>query len=282
MTPDLAPEECAIPPSGKIVGRSREENPMLQIFAAMPLVMKAIGPIAKSRRNEQQKYNFRGIDEIYNEIQSALADNGVFVVPRVIEREREEFEYKSGGRGYSVRLLIDHTFYASDGSFVTARTLGEAMDSGDKASNKAMSAAMKYALIETFCIPTEEPKDTENDSPEIKSPGKWKDLKDKHITPERQAAVSAAVGAAVVQDANNIDAITGTTLKDLQKAIVDLKLGHSLTTGMDRQTKEKFLRETNLKYISSIVKRPISSGLQLTETEGLMVLQAAKNGEVPA
>jgi hypothetical protein len=59
---------------------------------------------------------------------------------------------------------VQHTFYAADGSNVVAVTIGEAMDSGDKSANKAMSAAMKYAMIETFSIPTEEFNDTENET----------------------------------------------------------------------------------------------------------------------
>ena len=43
-----------------------------------------------------------------------------------------------------------------DGSIHTVTTYGEAMDSGDKATNKAMSIAYKYAAFQAFCIPTEE------------------------------------------------------------------------------------------------------------------------------
>jgi hypothetical protein len=63
---------------------------------------------------------------------------------------------------------IEFRFYHRDGSFVSCVTTGEAMDSGDKACNKAMSAALKYALIVEFCIPEEDPDaDTENSSPEV-------------------------------------------------------------------------------------------------------------------
>jgi hypothetical protein len=49
--------------------------------------------------------------------------------------------------------------------------IGEAMDSGDKSANKAMSAAQKYALLQVFCIPTEEPKDTENETHTVEPKG---------------------------------------------------------------------------------------------------------------
>ena len=141
------------------------------IYAAMAKVMKDVGFGGKTRQNPQQGYKFRGIDDVVAACQEVLSANGVCCIPFVVEREREMVPTKSGGTMASVRLLVDHHFFATDGSSVTARTLGEAMDSGDKASNKAMSAALKYALVEALMIPTyEADRDTEEHSPEIAAP----------------------------------------------------------------------------------------------------------------
>jgi len=140
----------------------------VKIYGALAKVMTEVGVVAKSRKNPQQGYQFRGIDDVVAEVQEVLARHGVVVAPRVIDREREMIATKSGGTMASVRLLVEHTFFAEDGSSVVATTLGEAMDSGDKASNKAMSAALKYALTETLMIPTRESdRDTEEASPEM-------------------------------------------------------------------------------------------------------------------
>ena len=40
------------------------------------------------------------------------------------------------------------------------------MDSGDKSSNKAMAAAMKYAICQILCIPTKDIEDPDNSTPE--------------------------------------------------------------------------------------------------------------------
>ena len=64
---------------------------------------------------------------------------------------------------YSV-VKVRYTFYTDDGSSVQAVVIGEAMDRSDKSTNKAMSAAFKYACFQTFCIPTEEMKDSEEES----------------------------------------------------------------------------------------------------------------------
>ena len=141
------------------------------IYEAMPRVMKRVGHVGKNRKNEKQGYAFRGIDDVVAACQEVMAEEGVTVVPAVRQFQSEVFEAKAGGRMVRMVLLVDHTFFAKDGSSMTATTLGEAMDTGDKSANKAMSAAMKYALVESLCIPTHEAdRDTEQSSPEIASP----------------------------------------------------------------------------------------------------------------
>jgi hypothetical protein len=141
--------------------------PEAKIHQAMSAVMAEIGAIGKNRKNTQQNYQFRGIDDIYNAAQSALIKHSVFCVPEVIATEREERQSKAGGTLIWSIALVKYTFFASDGSNVSAVVKGEAMDSGDKGMNKAMSAAQKYVFLQTFCIPTEEPKDTENETHEV-------------------------------------------------------------------------------------------------------------------
>lgn len=128
--------------------------------------MADVGAIEKGRKNAQQGYSFRGIDDAYAAFQPLFVRHGMFVIPTVLKSTREERATKSGGTMTYTTLEVRHTFYAEDGSSLDAITVGEAMDSGDKSSNKAMSAAMKYALLEVFCVPTEGDNDTENHSPE--------------------------------------------------------------------------------------------------------------------
>lgn len=139
---------------------------MMNIFGAINAVMKDCGFIGKNSFNPQQKYKFRGIDAVMNALNPAFQKNKVFVVPEVLEQTREERTTQKGGLLIYSVVKVKYTFYADDGSFVTACVFGEGMDSGDKATNKAMSAAFKYACFQVFCIPTEEMKDSEDDSPE--------------------------------------------------------------------------------------------------------------------
>lgn len=116
----------------------------------------ALTGISKSRENQQQHYKFRGIDDVYNALAPILAKHRLIIVPRILARECVERTAKSGSAQFFVTVEAEFDFVsADDSSKVTARTFGEAQDSADKATNKAMSAAYKYAAFQTFCIPTE-------------------------------------------------------------------------------------------------------------------------------
>ena len=145
------------------------------IYRKIADVMRDMDAIGKTRRNTQgQGYNFRGIDDLYNELHEHMAKHGIFTMPRVLSEHHEERQSKHGGVLIYRILKVEYRFYAEDGSFVEAIAIGEAMDSGDKASNKAMSAAHKYALLQAFCVPTEEPKDTEEETHEVAPKGNGK------------------------------------------------------------------------------------------------------------
>ena len=150
------------------------------IYEKISSVMGEISAIGKDRKNPQQGYAFRGIDDVYNTVHSALVAYGVFCAPQVIESSREERTAKSGTTLIYTMLRVKYTFYCEDGSSVEVITCGEAMDSGDKSANKAMSAAQKYAFLQLFCIPTEEQKDSEYETHEVKPEGEF-DTKEKVI-----------------------------------------------------------------------------------------------------
>jgi hypothetical protein len=139
------------------------------IFQAIPAAMADIEAIAKTRNNTAQNFKFRGIDDVYNALHEVLAKHKIFTVPEVVSRESSERETKTGSVLFYEKIRMKYVFYAADGSSVVAVVEGIAMDSGDKAGNKAMSVAHKYALLQVFCIPTEEDKDPDATTHEVKS-----------------------------------------------------------------------------------------------------------------
>jgi hypothetical protein len=137
----------------------------MKVYKAINAVqaeLSSVG-ITKDRRNMQGSgYNFRGIDDVYNAIAPLLAKHSLCILPRVLTRECVERASKSGGALFYVTVEVEFDFVsAEDGSKHTVKTFGEAMDSGDKATNKAMSAAYKYAAFQAFSIPTEADNDAD-------------------------------------------------------------------------------------------------------------------------
>ena len=139
----------------------------MKIYGAINGIMSEMGVIAKDKKNQQQGFMYRGVDQVMNTIQPLLIKYGVFVVPEVLDHMREERTTRNGASLIYSVCRIKYTFYAEDGSNVTAVTVGEGMDSGDKASNKALANAFKYACFQVFCIPTEEIKDSDSESHEV-------------------------------------------------------------------------------------------------------------------
>lgn len=115
--------------------------------------------ITKDRTNTQQGFKFRGIDDVYNALHPLLAKHRVFSTTQVLAERTEERQTKNGGNLIYRILTVKFTFYTVDGSSVESIIIGEGMDSGDKASNKAMAVAHKYALLQLLAIPTEDEKD---------------------------------------------------------------------------------------------------------------------------
>lgn len=143
------------------------EQRVPKIYEAISGVMADIGAVGKNKKNQQQGFMFRGIDDVMNALAPALVKNKVFIVPEITREEREERQTQKGGVLFYVRLHITYRFYTTDGSYIEAKVIGEAMDSGDKATNKAMSIAYKYAAFQVFNIPTEEMKDPDAETHDV-------------------------------------------------------------------------------------------------------------------
>lgn len=141
----------------------------LKVYQAISNVANDIitnGGIAKEKPAKEKgktaaygtpDYAFRSIDQVYNALSPALVKHKLIILPRMVDRQVTE---RTSSKGFTLLYVIvtgEFDFISTeDGSKVTIRTYGEAMDSGDKGTNKAMSVAYKYAAFQAFCIPTEE------------------------------------------------------------------------------------------------------------------------------
>lgn len=143
----------------------------MSIHKRMLAVMQNIGAVSKDAVNTQQGFKFRGIDQLINASHPAFLKAGVFCTPEVLDRKEvlKDVTRSNGKPGVDkhVSLLVKFTFWAEDGTFVSSTIAAEGVDSGDKATNKALSAALKYALIQTFSVPTEDMEDSDKTTIEL-------------------------------------------------------------------------------------------------------------------
>lgn len=112
----------------------------------------ATSGIAKSRRNEDGDYAYRGIEDVLKALAPLLAKNKLCVLPRVLERNAIAQVGRGAGQLVVLRVAFD-LVSAIDGSRHVVESFGEALDDSDKGTAKAMSSAFKVAMLQVFCIP---------------------------------------------------------------------------------------------------------------------------------
>jgi len=180
-----------------------------EAIAAITGELSQIG-ISKSSKNLQQGFMYRGIDAVYNTLAPLLSKHKLNILPRCLTRESTERQTAKGGLLMYVVVHAEFDFVsAEDGSKHTVAMFGEAMDSGDKATNKAMSIAYKYAAFQAFCIPTEETaQDPDAETHQVQS-----NPQPKPMEPPETDAVKLATMAAAMEAC--------TTLKSLQQTFAE-------------------------------------------------------------
>lgn len=143
------------------------------IIERMSRVMAEMSSVGKTQRNSEQGYMFRGIDAFMNALHPVMVKHEVIVTPKVLDRTSFERDRMRGGQVVGVtrvvEMLVEFTFHEPGGSQLTVVTAGEGADVADKATNKAMAGALKYAIMQTFMVPTQEMRDGDADTPELSS-----------------------------------------------------------------------------------------------------------------
>ena len=185
---------------------ARDEAPMT-VHQALSRVMREVGAIAKTDKNTSQGFNFRGIDSVVNAVSPALQRYGVVVIPTV-----ETYEYNTVEIGRNrtamghVKLKVSYTFVGSQGDALKATVVGEAMDSGDKATAKAMSVAFRTALLQSLALPTH---DTDPDAQSYERSPAFKAMAPSAILLKISQAITieqlADIGQYITENKNNYD-----------------------------------------------------------------------------
>lgn len=182
LTPAPAPHPALVPgPEGA-----------LGILAALHTVMDEIKSVGKDGRNDYSGYNFRGIDGVLNAVGPALRKHAVLLVPTVEHIDYGSVPAKGGSMMTAVRLRMRVQLFDMDGSSMAAVVWGEAFDSGDKATAKAHSVALRTALIQMLALPTQEP-DPDETTYERQAPPR----SDEDVISDAETATAAELAAMV-------------------------------------------------------------------------------------
>lgn len=206
----------------------------VKVAKAIAAIQKAISKegIAKGRKNKEQGYSFRGIDEIYNALSSLLADHKLFIVPHFHDRELHERKTAKGSSMWNVVVVgYFDLVSAEDGTKIVAGPFyGEANDTADKATNKAMSAAYKYMAMQVFCIPTEGDNDADESTPDetVYQNGREEDMQEAPPSPYQQAKERAdyiirGINSPQFTTGEEIDAFMSKSMKTLKHLMENYK-----------------------------------------------------------
>ncbi|MDX2986324.1 ERF family protein [Streptomyces caniscabiei] len=122
-----------------------------RIFTVINLVMRDTMPVSKDKENTQQRYKFRGIDDVMSAMAGPMRAHGLFILPSIAEHHAE----RRGEKMTHVTIKMRYQVYGPAGDCLIAEVPGEASDFADKATNKAQSAALKYLLFTLFMIPVD-------------------------------------------------------------------------------------------------------------------------------
>jgi hypothetical protein len=126
----------------------------------MILVMRDVTELAKSDKNRQQGFSFRGIDSVLNVVGPSFRQHGIGLEVEVTDLTYNTVEIGQRRTPMAhVLAHVDYRFYAGEDAkeVIQCTVVGEAMDSGDKAVSKAMSVALRTALLQVLVLPTGEP-----------------------------------------------------------------------------------------------------------------------------
>lgn len=129
----------------------------IPVHLAWLRVRADIKKIAKDDYNQNQKYNFRGIDAALNAFGPVTLRHGVNVMPYRVEASYRDTHTSQNKPTRECTVKVTWRVYGPKGDFFEAQTAGESLDSADKGSAKAQSVALRTLLLNGGMIPTGDP-----------------------------------------------------------------------------------------------------------------------------
>jgi len=175
----------------------------LNLRQKLAVVRRRIAYVQKRGHNPRFNYSYVTAADIAGAVGDLLAELGVVVVPRLESIAHEPARYPGRTEAEHVaRVVMSYSFVDVDtAEEITVKTAGEGLDSGDKAPYKAMTGALKYALLQSFLLATGDDPEEERTSPT------------NHSSPTRENHSARAITAEQLSELRQLIDDTGTELE---------------------------------------------------------------------
>ena len=129
-----------------------------QRFVAAMRDVASVGKGEQANMGRGGSFKFRGIDAVMNAVGPAFRTHGLFLMPELLNQEYERVPRGNGGMMIStVGTVCFHVMCEESGQEITGVSVGEANDTADKATAKAMSVALRTFILQSMVLPTDEP-----------------------------------------------------------------------------------------------------------------------------
>lgn len=119
----------------------------LNIYQRMKLVMEKVSYVQKEDKKVNNQYTFVSHDAVTAKIRPALIEAGIVTVPRVVRHAQD-------GNRTEADIELDFVNVDKPEDKVTVAMFGFGIDPQDKGPGKAISYAVKYALLKAFSLET--------------------------------------------------------------------------------------------------------------------------------
>ena len=199
----------------------------LNLRQKLALVRRRLGYIQKRGHNELHNYSYVTAADLAGAVGDILAELGVLVIPRLESISHEPARSGRTDGEHLTHVVMNYSFVDVDtAEDITVKVAGEGVDAGDKAPYKAMTGALKYALLQSFLLAT-------GDDPE-----------EERVNPIDHSATSRERGSERVitkEDLHELRRLIEDTGTELERVLAYYKL-----SSLEEMTESKYRRAVEL------------------------------------
>lgn len=134
---------------------SDNQQSIAGVAAKISRVSSIVGHVGKNGENTHFKFKYQAWDDVLPAVRGACVEVGLVILPNIVSTER-------GDKYVTIKARFD-CIDTETGQTLAVEYAGEANGNDDKAIQKAMTSATKYAFLKLFQISTKDDHDPDGD-----------------------------------------------------------------------------------------------------------------------